>query len=162
MQPLQDLFDHVVRQHFADGRTTFAQLTLADADGHAQLSGTVLDHDAAASLLADLRVHAPEVHWQDATTTLVNGSQYDWATVIHAAVDVRRRPSDSSDRQTQLVWGQRCEMLQREGNWAFVRAPDGYLGWTHAEPLHLADEQTAEAWRERCTHLVTMSLTPLF
>lgn len=162
MQPMHDLFARITERHFPDRRTTVAQLQLAIENNDAHIRGAVLDRAAVTTLVDDLRMHAPELRWHDSTTTLVGGPQHGWATVNKGVIDVRRTPSHGAERVSQALWGEACEILQREDGWALVRTADGYLGWTHAEPLHHGDEHAAHAWRDRCSHIVIAPLVPIY
>jgi hypothetical protein len=162
MQTLHDLFMHVVQQHFNDPRSTFGSLRLAVGDDASRVTGQVLDSAAAMALIDDLRTHAPHVVWQDDTTPLVGGPQHGWTIVTRAVADVRHSPSNRAERVTQALWGEPCEVLQLDNEWAFVRTSHGYLGWTHAEPLYPCDEATVRAWDQQCTHLVISALAPIY
>jgi cell wall-associated NlpC family hydrolase len=162
MQTLHDLFARVAHQHFKDTRSTFAALQLHVDDGSARVTGSVLDHAAAAAFMDELREHAPHVDWRDATTPLVGGPQHQPALITRAVVDVRAAPSHKAERVTQALWGQRCEMLQIEGTWAFVRMDDGYLGWMDAQPLRQCSSHAAQDWTKHATHMVRTPLAPVY
>jgi len=159
---VHDVFERVTQRHFNDGRTTFAQLHLTMHNGDAHISGAILDRAAATTLFDDLRSHAPSIGWHDKTTTLVDGPQHGWAVVSHGVVDVRRMPSNSAERVTQALWGEPCELLQLDRDWALVRTADSYLGWMQIDLLHRCDEQVAHAWRNGYTHMVSAPLAPVF
>jgi hypothetical protein len=53
-------------------------------------------------------------------------------------------------------------VLHVDEGWALVRTIDHYLGWVQREAVYRCDTQSAIAWRERCTHLVSAPLAPIF
>jgi cell wall-associated NlpC family hydrolase len=159
---VHELFERVTQRHFRDERTTFAHLHLALHNGNAHISGEILDRASATMLLDDLRSHAPSIGWHDSTTTLVEGPHHGWAVVMGGVSDLRRTPNNSAERVTQVLWGEPCEMLQIDDTWALVRTADAYLGWVQAESLQHCNEQIARTWRERCTHVVSTALAPVF
>ena len=162
MQPMHDLFARITERHFPDRRTTVAHLQLAIENNDAHVRGAVLDRAAATTLVDDLRTHAPELRWHDGTTTLVGGPQHGWATVNRGVIDVRRTPTHGAERVSQALWGEACEILQRDDAWALVRTADGYLGWAHDELLHYGDEHAAHGWRDGCTDVVVAPLAPVY
>lgn len=59
-----------------------------------------------------------------------------------AVVGLHERPDYRSALLTQIVLGEKLHTIARSERWHLVRAPDGYLGWTHESGL------TAGARRE--------------
>ncbi len=53
-----------------------------------------------------------------------------------AVAAIRREPSRTAEQLDQLVFGERFEVLERQGGWAFGQAVrDGYVGWVRLETL---------------------------
>lgn len=162
MQKVHDLFERVAKRHFHDTRTTWGHVQLATHNGSAQINGEILDRATATTLIDELRSHAPSIDWHDNTTTLVHGPQHGWTIVARGVLDVRRQPNHHAERVTQALWGDTCELLQVDGEWALVRTADRYLGWAHTGPLHHSTENSVHAWPERCTHVVHVPFAPVF
>ncbi|WP_254601070.1 NlpC/P60 family protein [Caulobacter sp. S45] len=53
-----------------------------------------------------------------------------------AVCAIRREPSRTAEQLDQLIFGERFDMLERQGGWAFGQAlRDGYVGWVRLETL---------------------------
>ncbi len=53
-----------------------------------------------------------------------------------AVAALRREPSRTAEQLDQLVFGERFNVLERQGGWAFGQAlRDGYVGWVRLETL---------------------------
>ncbi len=49
---------------------------------------------------------------------------------------IRREPSRTAEQLDQLIFGERFDVLERQGGWAFGQAlRDGYVGWVRLETL---------------------------
>src|SRR5687768_4927891 len=123
-----ELVERVRHEYFSDSALTHAEVQVLQHNGTVTLSGTILDRAAAELLLGTLYQRLPTVNWRDEMTPLVTGPDYSWALVRRAVLDVRREPSNSTERVTQVVFGEPIEILRISGDWAFIRAHDGYLG----------------------------------
>jgi cell wall-associated NlpC family hydrolase len=56
-----------------------------------------------------------------------------------AVTAVRRAPSCKAEQLTQLLYGERFEVLERQDGWGFGQAVrDGYVGWVRLEALAAA------------------------
>lgn len=157
-----DLVQGLHRELFADQRITFAALSVEQRAETVNISGTVLDRGAAEFLLGALNRCAPAVNWRDETTPLVAGPDYSWALNARAVVDVRHEPSHKAERVTQIVYGERLEVLRLVDNWAFVRLQDGYLGWAQPHSLQMCTPEAAHEWTSSATHLVCQALLPCY
>ncbi|HZG66066.1 MAG TPA: C40 family peptidase [Herpetosiphonaceae bacterium] len=157
-----DLVHGLRRELFADRRSTHANLTVEQRAEVVSISGTVLDRGAAEALLGTLNKRAPTVNWRDETTPLVAGPDYSWALNTRAVVDVRHEPSHKTERITQIVYGERLEILRLVDNWAFVRLQDGYLGWAQIDSLQICTAEAATEWISSATHLVRQPLLPCY
>ncbi len=163
-----DMVERIRREQFADNRLTLADIQVIERPDTVRLIGTVLDRPAADAFVSALRDTAPSINWHDELTPLVAGPAYGWALLNRAVLDLRREPSSSAERISQVVFGEAVEVLRRHESWAFVRLPDGYLGWIHAQgwqpgaPLALCDAATAHGWATAATHVVTRPLLPYY
>lgn len=162
---LHDLVE-LTRRRFADGRTTLADVHADPAPDAVRVRGSVLDRDTAERLMRALRASAPSVNWRDEMNTLVAGPDYHWALVVRPVVDIRREPSNRSERVTQALLGEPIEILRRHHDWALARLSDGYLGWLQtgldAAPLHLCHVEVAQSYYEHATHIIKQPLAPYY
>src|SRR5690349_18638085 len=154
----RDLVERVRHEYFWDPSSTYAELHVEER-GHAiTISGTILDRPSAELLLGTLRQRLPQASWRDEMVPLVAGPDYSWAIVSRAVLDVRREPSNAAERVTQVLYGEPIEILREAGGWAFIRASDGYLGWTQHAPLLPCTAETIRAWLDGMTHIVRQPL----
>lgn len=157
-----DLVERLQREHFGDSSFSHAELKARQQGGTVILTGTVLDRPTAEFLLGTLHQRLPGVNWRDEMTPLVAGPDYSWAIAKRAVIDVRREPSNASERVTQIIYGEPVEILRLAGNWAFVRLRDGYLGWTRHASLLTCSAEAVHDWMARVTHLVRQTLLPCY
>ncbi len=53
-----------------------------------------------------------------------------------AIAAIRREPSRTAEQLDQLIFGERFDVLERQGEWSFGQAlRDGYVGWVRLETL---------------------------
>ena len=157
-----DLVERIRREYVADGRLKYADLRVEQRPETVAIAGVVLERPDAEFLLGRLSAKAPGVNWRDETSTLVSGPDYTWAINSRAVVDVRRDATTGSERVTQLIFGERIEVLRRVADWAFIRASDGYLGWVRSEPLAVCTPEAAREWVSSTTHLVRQPLAACY
>lgn len=162
MSPIELVRD-VRQEQFGDRRSTLIEVSVDEQRDSVRLYGTVLDRPVAEAFVAALRRRAPEVAWQDELTPLVAGAQHGWAMLRRAVADVWAEPRSHAERVSQVVWGEAVEVLRlNENDWAFVRLPDGYLGWMHCEALLPCTGAEAAAWLGGATHVVTDPWAPCY
>ena len=154
----RELVEQLHHTYFADPRLTYADLHVEQQPEAVSIAGTVLDRPAAALLLGALSQRAPSINWRDDMAALVAGPDYSWALARRAVLDVRREPANVAERVTQILFGEPVEILRYAGGWAFIRARDGYLGWTHREPLGTCSAEAAHEWWAGVNHVVRQPL----
>jgi cell wall-associated NlpC family hydrolase len=73
----------------------------------------------------------------------------------------REEPSHKAEMGTQIVMGQRVQVLKKVRDswlvWYWVRSADGYLSWLEEGTFHLCSESEAERWRSGAHCMVTVS-----
>ena len=153
-----ELVERLRREYFSDPSLTHADLKVKQHGSTVTISGTILDRSSAELLLGTLHQRLPLTNWRDETTPLVAGPDYSWAIARRAVLDVRDEPSNRAERVTQIIYGEPVEILRLSGSWAFIRARDGYLGWTHHDPLLTCTAEAARDWMAAATHLVRQPL----
>ncbi len=157
VSPLE-LVERVRHEYFADTSLTHAELQVRQHGDNVTLSGTVLDRPAAELLLGTLSQRLPAINWRDEMTLLVSGPDYRWAVAKRAVLDIRREPSNGAERVSQILYGEPVEILREVGDWAFIRAQDGYLGWTPHAPLVTFAAEAVYEWRTSMNHVVRQPL----
>lgn len=66
---------------------------------------------------------------------------------IYGFIPVRSEPSESSRLETQILFGESFEILQRRNKWAYVRLRyDGYEGWIDDKLIEKLDDRDVELW----------------
>jgi hypothetical protein len=157
-----DIVEHTRHQFFNDLRMTIADIRVDHHQDSVRIHGAVLDRQSADGFMRALRVQAPGVNWRDELTPLVAGPDHGWALNLRAVADLRREPSNSSERITQTLYGDPIEVLRYQEDWAFVRLADGYLGWMHVEPLHTCTLEATQTYRHHTTHIIKHPITPCY
>lgn len=165
-QSPHEIVERARRQHFSDTRSTLANIHVDQQADNVRIRGDVLDRQVADHFMQTLRVHAPSINWRDELTPLVTGPDYSWAINLRAVADLRREPRMLAERVSQALFGEPIEVLRYQGDWAFVRLSDGYLGWMHtgmdAAPVQMCTFEATQEYQQRLTHLVKHSLAPCY
>ena len=76
-------------------------------------------------------------------------------SVVTNLTDLHAEPTFLSELLSQIVNGERLEILAEQDRWCLVRQSDGYLGWAYGP--YLADAQPIDA-----THLITAPTPALY
>ncbi|GKZ13040.1 C40 family peptidase [Haladaptatus sp. T7] len=66
-------------------------------------------------------------------------------TVARSVVPVRGDADDEGEQVTQVLYGARVAVFDRDGDWARVFTPDGYLGWVDVDALAEMEVEDANA-----------------
>ncbi|WP_423744049.1 SH3 domain-containing C40 family peptidase (plasmid) [Haladaptatus sp. SPP-AMP-3] len=66
-------------------------------------------------------------------------------TVARSVVPVRGDADDEGEQVTQVLYGARVAVFDRDGDWARVFTPDGYLGWVDGDALTEMEVEDANA-----------------
>jgi gamma-D-glutamyl-L-lysine dipeptidyl-peptidase len=162
LPPLHDLIEHARRQYFSDPRLSPDQIQATQHQNTIVLRGDVIDRQTATGFLHTLRRHAPHIDWRDEMTPLVCGPDYGWALCARPVADLRAEPRNHAERVTQALFGEPIEVLRYHDDWAFVRLPDGYLGWMHVEPLYLCAHEAAIGYTQQAAHVICRPFAPCF
>ncbi|SFE95686.1 C40 family peptidase [Thermophagus xiamenensis] len=69
-------------------------------------------------------------------------------------IPVRTEPSEASQMETQILFGETYEIMERHNNWALVKLRyDGYTGWIDEKLIDNLDDRDVELW-ERSEGLI--------
>lgn len=110
------------------------------------LTGRVLTEEDKAALRQALQAAHPDLAVDDSGVRVLLTSQARWVHVSTNLSSLHRAPSFYDELMSGLPYGWRMQVLEEQGDWAFVRLFDGYLGWTYLpytsaepvpEPTHL-------------------------
>jgi hypothetical protein len=118
----------------ADARTLLCRLEVAGlADDRCTLSGVVLDQATLSAAQSAFSSSFPSLSFDVSAVQVLRPGRP--MAVAANLTGLYAQPSWLAEQVSQLLDGQMLELLQQEGRWAFVRQPDGYLGWAYAPYL---------------------------
>ncbi len=140
---------------YADRRVQVCRLGATALDwGRCALTGTVLDATTLAAVLAQLAARFPDLAFTAEEVTILRRPEPRYMRVATNLTGLYAEPSFLAEQLSQLLNGQRLEVLQEEERWCFVRQDDGYLGWAYRP--YLADGPDRAA-----THLIAAPVSLL-
>ena len=141
-EQLERAIDDVRRKWVPDPRLGVFQVVVADAMTGATSSREALEAlrrlAKDASLGADVRLLPDQVVGQDRIAIVT-------AAVAPLLGDTRL----DSARVNEALHGEVLEILDRQGDWLRVRAPDEYIAWVHAGYVTTGPEDWGQDWTER-------------
>jgi hypothetical protein len=145
IEKLERAIDDVRRKWVPDGRLGVFQVAV-DA---ARVAGVTSSRDAQDSLR---RLAADAGVAEDVRLLPERGVSQDAAAVVTAALapllgDTRL----DAARVSEALHGECLAILERQGDWLRVRAPDEYVAWVHAGYVATGPAQWAQDWTERAT-----------
>lgn len=129
-----------------------------DGKLQADLTGLVLTNEQSQSVV-DLVADKFSGPIEDELQILQTGA--DWGLVNRAVSDLRREPSNRSERISQALLGEAVQILANRQEWSLVRMEqDGYIGWTHSSALEVISHSTLQAYQMACNAVVQAELLP--
>lgn len=153
MDRLERAIDDIRRKWVPDGRLGVFQVSVVGEVGapHAVplLTGVTSSQDAHESLrrLATDAGLAEDVHLLPDRTV----GQDQAAIVTAALAPLLGDTRIDAARVSEALHGESLEILQRQGEWLRVRAPDEYVAWVHAGYVATGPAEWAKDWTERAT-----------
>ena len=136
--------DDIRRKWVPDGRLGVFEISLLPKG----VAGVTSSRDARDAL----RRLAGEEELVEKVELLPDGTVTDAAAVVTAAVaPLLAAPQLSAPRVSEALHGESLDVLERRDDWLRVRAPDGYVAWTHAGYVATGSADWADDWRERAT-----------
>ena len=136
--------DDIRRKWVPDGRLGVFEISLLPKG----VAGVTSSRDARDAL----RRLAAEEELVEKVELLPDGTVTDAAAVVTAAVaPLLAAPQLSAPRVSEALHGESLDVLERRDDWLRVRAPDGYVAWTHAGYVATGSADWADDWRERAT-----------
>jgi gamma-D-glutamyl-L-lysine dipeptidyl-peptidase len=152
MDKVERAVDDIRRKWVPDGRLGVFEIALKSDVGtqHAAplLAGVTSSRDARDAL----RRLAGEAELVEKVSLLPDETVIDPAAVVTAAVaPLLGAPQVSAPRVNEALHGESLDVLEWRDDWLRVRAPDGYVAWTHAGYVATGSADWAGDWRERAT-----------
>lgn len=124
---------------FRDRRLHHAAVQVASVHGsRATLAGAVLDAATRETLIGALGEKFPQLTFDAEQIEVLRREPPRLVTVGTNVTGLRGEPSSGSELLSELLGGWQLEWLRAQDRWAFVRQPDGYLGWVYSP--YLAEE----------------------
>lgn len=115
-----------------DGRLHYCQLEVNKLEKNRYaLSGTALDSDLLVAVQAELAEFFPDFRFETGQVRLLRQSPPRLLLVATNVASLRQEPSWEAEQVSQVLHGQQVELLMEQETWAYVRQPDGYLGWLY-------------------------------
>jgi cell wall-associated NlpC family hydrolase len=147
-----------LQERFSDGRIHLCRLEAVDiTTSQLTLRGEVLDQTTLTAVETGLAARLPGIAIDSSAVQLLRTPQPAYLVVASNVTEFYARPSFLAERHSTVLNGTVGELLREEGNWAFVRLMDGYLGWLYRP--YLADYDPQQATRS--THLVRVPFAML-
>jgi cell wall-associated NlpC family hydrolase len=144
-----------ISQQYHDTRTQRCQIEAVSMEkSHCLLAGNVLDKATLDSVTAELTAHFPRLTFDTSDVQILRQLASKHMVVTTSVTGLQAEPKFQSEMMDQLLTGFVVELLTVAGNWAFVRLPDGYLGWVYKP--YLQDATSSEA-----THYISHPVSQL-
>lgn len=132
---LKETLDELAAPH-SDARVDYCRVEIDSlVDNQCILTGRVLDRETASTLVAGLVSRFPGLTVDDSGLQVGRKEVQQTATVITNVTGLHSEPSFGREMASQVLAGWTVEVLWEEKQWAFVRQPDGYLGWVYSPYL---------------------------
>jgi len=142
MDKLERAIDDIRRKWVPDGRLGVFQVSVADL-----LTGVTTSQDAQQSL----RRLASDAGLGEAVRLLPERAVDSSAVVTAALAPLLGDPRLDSARVSEALHGESLDILERQGEWLRVRAPDDYVAWMHWGYVATGPVQWAQDWAARAT-----------
>lgn len=134
---------------YGDRRTQLCRLDAETLDwGRCALTGETLDEATLAAVVRRLAERFPGLEFDPAGVKVLRGARPTYLYVATNLTGLYAEPSFLAEQLSELLNGQRLELLREQERWCFVRQDDGYLGWAYRPYLTTAPAPPA-------THIVT-------
>ncbi len=144
MDKVERAVDDIRRKWVPDGRLGVFEVSLLPKG----VAGVTSSRDARDAL----RRLAGEQELVEQVRLLPDETVTDAAAIVTAALaPLLDAPQLSAPRVNEALHGESLDVLERRDDWLRVRAPDGYVAWTHAGYVATGATDWADDWRERAT-----------
>src|SRR5437899_389732 len=144
MDKVERAVDDIRRKWVPDGRLGVFEVSLLPKG----VAGVTSSRDARDAL----RRLAGEQELVEQVRLLPDETVTAAAAIVTAALaPLLDAPQLSAPRVNEALHGESLDVLERRDDWLRVRAPDGYVAWTHAGYVATGAIDWADDWRERAT-----------
>ena len=99
------------------------------------LTGTVLDEGMLTAVSSHLHTQFPQITFHIDHMRILRRPDNPILTVQTNLASLHAGPGRTTEQCSQLLNGRQVEQLMRDGDWLYVRQPDGYLGWVYGAYL---------------------------
>ncbi len=154
----REIVAEVRERHCPDSRLHLLKIEGEVIGDQMIVRGETTSPEARRELLERLRAAYPKKRIVDQVRTLPDSTVGDssWAIVNVSVANQRREPRHSAELVNQMLLGTPIRLLKREGPWwFFVRASDGYLGWTDDGGIWITDSLGVAQWMSSPRVIVT-------
>ncbi|MCK5923827.1 MAG: C40 family peptidase [Methylococcales bacterium] len=151
LEKIQACLDEITRK-FGDRRVCHCEVAV---NGRYTLSGSVLDEETLTAVADHLATHFPNISFNSDAVHVLRRPNPRLMAISTNLAGLHVKPSRRYEMISQLLNGWRVECLKEENDWAYVRQPDGYLGWVQAGYLTDAEPQST-------THMVSEPIVLLY
>ena len=141
VERLERAIDDIRRKWVPDARLGVFNVAIDDQ----KLVGATSDRPA----LEALREFAKEAGFIEEVRLLPDRTTDAAALVTAALAPLLGDTRLDAARVSEALHGERLDILERQGEWLRVRAPDGYVAWMHAGYVATGPEEWAKDWAER-------------
>lgn len=131
-----------------DGRVAVFNVSAENNAGTLLLSGETDQAEGYAGLLDSLTQAG--IVFVDEVKALPDEQLGDkiYGVANNSVVNIRSRPSHSSELATQALLGMPLKVLKRTGGWYLVQVPDNYISWIDSGGIHLMTEEELNNWKD--------------
>jgi gamma-D-glutamyl-L-lysine dipeptidyl-peptidase len=128
---IQKLIQEFARKH-ADKRFDIFSLDVKSLDSKQTiLSGRVLEAANLQALTNAILKQVPGLRVDASGVQILRQPGNPILAVSSNLTSVHTATSFGAEMSNQMVFGEKVEVLEEQGNWAYIRQMDGYLGWTY-------------------------------
>ena len=130
------------------------------------LSGRVLEAANLQALMETISKRVPGLRVDSSGVQILRQQGNPILAVGSNLTSLHTTTSFGAEMSNQLVFGEKVEVLEEQGNWVYVRQMDGYLGWTYKPyltdaalptPTHLVLAPAAELRTQASSHSPILS-----
>jgi cell wall-associated NlpC family hydrolase len=154
---IQELIRDLAQKR-ADGRLNiFAIEIVSLLEDQLKLSGRVLEQDDLEALIQALSKQYPNLLVDVGAVEVLRKPSNPLLTVATNLTSAHTSTSFVAEMSSQMVYGEKVEILVEQGNWVYTRQMDGYLAWTYKpyltsmqipNPTHIVMAPVAELYAQ--------------
>jgi cell wall-associated NlpC family hydrolase len=157
LEKIQELIRDLAQKR-ADGRLNIFAIEIESLlEDQLKLSGRVLEQDDLKSLVQALGQQYPNLLVDAGAVEVLRKPSNPLLTVATNLTSTHTSTSFVAEMSSQMVYGEKVEILVEQGNWVYTRQMDGYLAWTYKpylsaaqipDPTHIVMAPVAELYAQ--------------